>query len=228
MSLFNWNGPEEDLSCACCVQNLTVELLDDKEGGKYAKGTITAIDYVEHGIIFTDPWEATGILFKDQTYHWNVKRLDDENVFWRYPETKEPAFTANEGINNGIKSFVCAKIGEFMAGATEQKISEYTGPKEKYNGPCVCNGLHLSSNTTLFLWKEKTNEKFPENCFECSCGKTWWHINPANNQWIEVIDDKAWDLLLKYNGVETKKLTIFKDQLYLLQTVRDMGYIPVG
>lgn len=229
MPLYEWHGPEEDLVMSCCAQNLIVESVEDSnEKEKFAKGTIRAIDYIEHGITFTEPWEAKGIKLDDDSYDWEVKRVKDDGVFWIDSKTKEPAFTANSAIDDAIKAFICGKMREFLAGTNTLAPKKYTGPQEKYTGPCVCKDLQKSSKKNPFPWETLTKKQFPENCFGCSCGANWWKDNKEEEVWIPVGDEETWNLLLEYNGVETKKLCLFENKIYLLQIIRDMGYISIG
>ncbi len=229
MPLYEWHGPETDLVMACCVQHLVVESVEDlSEKEKFAKGAITAIDYIEGGIVFTDPWEAKGIKQNDGSYHWEVRRSKDDDTFWIDPETEEPLFTANNAINHAMKAFICGKMREFFVGTSTPAPEKYTGPQERYKGPCVCEDLRKSSKTDPFPWEALTKKQFPENCFACSCGTNWWRVNNEEELWIPVADEEAWKLFLEYGGVETKKLGVFEDKIFLLQTLRDMGYIPLG
>lgn len=230
MLIYNWEGPEEGLSCACVAVSFRITKMEGGDRIKRAEGEITAKDYIEHGIVFTDPWEATGFCEEGEKFQWAVKKMEDSDVFWKDPETEEPLFTCNDSVNDAIKLFVARKINEFLSiGEAEVKPKKYDGPKEDYKGPCVCDQLTCSNPENPFPWKEKTNGgKFPERCFACSCGKKWWCYHPEKRLWGPIKDEKAWEMLLAYNGVDVQTIAGLKDGLYLLQTIRDMGYIPIG
>jgi len=227
--LFVWKGPETDIVNCCCVAvALEIECIENgKDGTKAAKGMVTVKDYVEGGTVFSDPWEAVGMPQPDGAFLWQVKRARDESTFF-VDEAGEALFTVNSTINNGLKRFIGGKLNEYLThGRCPGNVEEYTGPRDKYEGRCVCATLEDSNPLSPFDWEETTGGRFPQHCFACSCGTNWWCISPEESAWVPVPDDAAWEMLLSFNGVEVRKLALFEDGLYLLQTIRDRGFIPI-
>lgn len=225
--LLVWEGPETDVNSCCVATKFTIAQIDDGENNtKTAKGTITVKDYVEHGIVFTDPWEAVGTPQEDDSFFWEVVRPNDESAFWVNPDTQEAEFTLNSSVNAGMKRFVGAKLNEHLTeGRFIDNVEKYGGPRDKYEGPCVCEELEASNPQSEFDWEERTKKRFPQNCFGCSCGTNWWR---CGDRWFRVADDAAWAMLLDHNGVEFQRIDIFKDGVYLLQTIRDKGFVPIS
>ncbi len=230
--IFVWRGPEEDLAYACVATEFVIEVLEDRGDKKFAAGTISAKDYVEHGIRFSDPWEAFAIPQDDGPLQWNVKREQTEGkgCFFKDPTTKEILFTGNSEINKAMKRFIAQKINlHLTTGETLIEPEKYTGPREAYEGPCVCDQLINSNSQTPFPWDKMTNEgKFPQRCFACSCGKNWWRYNPEAHLWEEVGDPNAWEMLLDNNGIPVQAMCSLEGKLLLLQTFSDEGYVPIG
>lgn len=221
MFLYAWNGPEEDIGCYCVATEFTIDLVENSGDRKIAKGTFTGKDYVEHGITFKNNWEAAGVFFS-----WQVRCSDDPRVSFNR-NTGETFFTFNNEVNEGIKRFIGRRLNDFLAGRIAV-VEKYAGPRDEYEGPCVCEKLLDSSARCPFPWQETTNGgRFPRHCFACSCGNKWWCHDPKNYGWVLVLDDAAWEMLTDYNGVEFQRLGCLEDGVYLFQTIRDKGYIPI-
>lgn len=240
MSIYIWEGPEEELALFCAATRFEIESIteDQLEKGlylKYARGSISGKDYMEGGIVFTDPWVAESVSQGDGISNWVVKRPKDDNAFWINRDTQEAEFTANSEVNRAMKEFIAQKINHFLeTGEAREGPEKYTGPKytgpiEKYSGPCVCQLLEASSPTDPFDWQTTTNGgHFPQNCFECSCGTRWWCDSPEEHSWVRVGDDAAWKMFLEYNGVAVQFIGVIEEKAYLMQTLRNQGLIPIG
>ena len=221
-----WKGVESELAYSCHAIKLIIKELTEK----YAEGKITVKDYIEHGIIFTEPWEAK----LNEESSWVVTRKKDEKIFWLDKETGEAFFTSNDAVNNAMKNFIAERINEFITTGTKIiQLAKFKGVINKYTGPCVCHELKESSRRIPFNWKKYTKGKFPELCFECSCGLKWWCFHPPGNQWEIVMDEKAWKMLMIYNGVAVHPVVLMEGAeikgIQLLHTIIvDKGLIPIG
>ncbi len=236
MTLYKWHGPEQELAHACVACDLTIESVKEEDGILKAKGEFTGKDYVEHGIVFTDPWEGTAHSpLQHVEGEWTVRRTDDEEAFWRDNQTGEVHFTANMAINRAIKQFIAKKLLFVMkkgGSVEEETIAPYAGEMKTYNGECVCYILlqrnqHSKVSSSRFPWKELTEGKFPQHCFQCSCGKKWWCYDAENDFWAPVLDRAAWEMLLAHNGVEAQRMAESEGGFHLLQTLRNNGFVPL-
>ncbi len=242
-----WDGPEEPLWRAGGVVATGLKIISftSSDDGFRAEGTIDGKDYIEGGISFTDPWEAhrpplaTAIAHMRST-DWIVRRKQDDS-FFADSKTGEMLFTCNGEINRAIKTLIAWHIVEYfkLAGNTvgtntlkeiRIKPEEYKGRCRQHSGDCVCVLLQASNQKEAFDCEGLTGEDFPRNCFHCSCGRRWWCYEPAQHLWAPVSDDAAWNMFMRYNGVEKKKVGFHPDGngFYLLQTLRDQGLIPIG
>jgi len=231
MSIFKWKGPETSLSRNSIVATgFTIEKIKDfgKEM-KYAEGTIIIKDYIEHGIQSINKWEAKGL--RDEKGHlcWIVDRKEEKNSIFFDEITGKTLFTLILYVNYTIKKFIAEMLNKYLDGKVEPELQKYIGEKEKYKGPCICRKISSSNEKNPFPWREITQGgKFPEHCFTCSCGRNWFCWYPKENLWAEVKDKKAWEMLTLYNGVVAQKLGILEGAFYLLQTLRDAGYISLS
>ncbi len=117
MDIHTWEGPEAPLAYCCGVKRFTIS----KIIGSHVEGTITVVDHIEHGIVFTDPWEANN----NKSGEWVVRRKDDETAFWRNRETGRVYFTINSEIDKSIEAFISERIKIFLE-TKQEKI----GPVE--------------------------------------------------------------------------------------------------
>ena len=230
MPLFTWRGYEEPLGSVCAV---AIELVIDafvKEGiSMHVKGTVKIKDYVERGIELSSPWEAFG------DSQWIVRRFEDETVFCRGPGSEEAWFTMSGQLNGEIKFFIARMLNTWLQMTGEPRTdhivmepAEHEGPREKYTGDCVCEALENSSTSEPFPWRILTGGQFPERCFACSCGERWWCLDPKDHTWLVVTDPDAWEILLKYNGVRTRAMSLIESErgIILVRTLCDSGCVP--
>lgn len=234
-ALYHWGNQETPLAICCMAIDFAITRFEEVtvKGHRQfvAMGTITGKDYIEGGIEFTNPWEAVSTPGKP----WEINRPKDGTEFWIIETTGEIIFTANSEVNNAMKKFIAGKLNEYVETravigneplTVEPEI--YQGPRLAYNGPCVCGLLAVSTIATPFPWEKLTGGQFPNHCFACSCGTRWWRYNQENQVWVKVVDPAAWGLLLKHNGEATRSMGFLKEGLYLTQTIRDHGLIPIG
>jgi len=228
MAIADWKGPETDIGCFCVAIAFTIESIEGaKDGQRQAKGLFTGKDYIEGGIVFSDPWEATGIAQAGGGFLWQVQRTNDGSAFWVEKDKGEAHFTLNTDVNTGIKGFIAGKLNEFLTeGRIIANVVKYEGPRDEYKDECVCERLHASNPQSEFPWEEMTNGgRFPQYCFACSCGTKWW--NPEYALWLPVADDAAWQMLIEHNGIPIQLIGIMDNKIHLLQTLRDKGLIPL-
>jgi len=105
MDIHIWEGPEAPLACCCGVKKFTILKMADS----YAEGTITAVDHIEHGIVFTEPWEATA----DEGNRWKARRKNDETAFFR-DEDGRVYFTANSEVDASMEAFIAERIKVYL------------------------------------------------------------------------------------------------------------------
>ena len=230
MFIFEWRGPETNLgqNSAVATEFIIGKVKDLTRMRKYAEGTIMVKDYIEHGIEFSDRWEANGVSDEKGHFCWLVSRIEDKNSCFFDKSTGETHFTLSPSINRAIKKFIAEMLNRYLDGKIEPEPQKYTGQKEMYKGPCVCKELAASNKEVPFLWEKMTNGgKFPEHCFACSCSENWWCYNPEKSLWARIKDKRAWEMLTLYNGVAVRKLGVLRGAFYLLQTLRDEGFIPI-
>jgi len=216
-----WEGSERNLLSYYYATKLTIKKLT----GKSAEGEICVKDYIECGIEFSNPWEA--VL---ENGNWIVSRKKDDSCFWMNKKTGEVFFTANCGVNDAIKVFISERIKDFIStGIAKISLAKYDGPIVRYVGSCACDRLELSCKQNPFSWLAFTAGKFPGRCFLCSCGMQWWCSDPNDHLWEKVFDEKAWEMLLTYNGIDVKPIVFFEGAeikgVKLLQTLVDNGLI---
>lgn len=224
MPRYIWNGPEQELSFGVTVSTLTIEEFQDRPADleRLAVGSLLWKDYVEGGQ-FKDWWHARKIWDGNKGTTWVVRR--DERGY---------SFCSAESINAKIKRFVAEKL-EHAEGLWTQSNTEviegparFTAERIKYVGQCVCATLINPKTSPFFDWQLMTGGKFPQHCFECSCGKKWWRYNPDKGLWASVADPAAWTMFCEYNGVARYTIGALQDGFHLLQTLRDRGMIPIG
>lgn len=222
MNMHVWGGQQEAIAHGCFVLNFTIT---EMEGG-IAKGSITAIDYAEGGISFTESWEAHHDKGVDK---WVAKRQDDDEAIWK-DDKGEAHFTLNNAVNLSMKNFIDKHIKLFFK--SEYKVItpyKYGGEIKEYVGTCVCEKLQISNRNQPFPWHDLTGEKFPYRCFACSCGKRWWEYDQINHSWARVGDDRAWLLLMEHDGEDVEPIACLDTTKGFehLQTIRDRGIIPL-
>jgi len=224
MCIFKWIGPEFGLrSNVFVVTEFTIEKESaDNKKGKFLEGTIVTKDYIEHGFETSDKWYAVGVIDK-----WDIKMVPGKDNI--YNEEHKAVFTSDPSLDFAIRKFIFIMLNGYLSRTIKPEPQKYIGEKEEYKGSCVCKKLANSSKKNPFPWKTITNRgNFPENCFTCSCGKNWFCINCNENIWVEVKDEKAWKMLILYNGVVIKKIGIYEGGIYLLQSLCDQGLIPLN
>ena len=156
MPLYEKTGMEDDLMLSCVVVQLTIEVLEDRDCGKYAEGSITAKDYAEGGFTFTNKWQATRVAGGGDVVAWIVIKDPDDDPFWT-GDDGEVNFTANSAVNDSMKQYIAHHLDEHMAGAKSSSgPAVYEGEMHEYTGDCVCCQLALSSSTRPFQWAELT------------------------------------------------------------------------
>lgn len=144
-------------------------------------------------------------------------------------------FTAAEDVNRGLTAFVgshlcfyCLGIGN--SGQLPQihwEPQRYQGPLAAYSDICLCAALARSDRQTPFPWQAVTNGKFPNRCFQCSCTKRWWNINPAEHRWVPIGDQSTWERLTRYNGEPTQLLCWYNEAIHLLGPLVHRGVTPI-
>ena len=226
MNMYVWLGPEEELVFCCTAAELTIEKFETVGGVARAEGTITAIDYLRHSRKITESWEA-----EKRGERWVSRKKQDPEGKWSFKDLKagEQVFTVSRELNVAMAEFIARKIEEHLAsGSNYDGPKRYAGPWTGYTGPCRCSELRSSGVTGPPLtWSALTGGNYPGRCFTCSCGTMWYCMDEATSRWLPVSDEKARDMLLEYDGVPVRPLAYLGDSVYLLQTAREMGYMPV-
>lgn len=243
MTIYTWNGPEENLGrTPIAATRMSVDAVKDlPDGRKYAEGTFEFTDYIEnsHG---HDPWEAFGVVGRGGKFAWTVLRKNDGDFCFQ-GENGEMLFTLIESVNVAIKKFIAKRLDEVVARILkgEPALIDTTGGVQlevlPYDGPCLCdwfvaNGPIRPSHSETLVPAKPTplqavaGKQYLENCFACSCGTKWW--NCENGVWAKVGDPVAWQMLITHGGKEMKTLGFFEGAFYLLQTLRNQGLIPIG
>lgn len=225
MPKYTWDGPEQELDFCVVVSTLTVKEIEDRLADleRRASGSLIWKDYVEGGQ-FEDQWTARKIWDGEVSSNWVVMR--DGRM--------DHSFCPAQSIDAKIKQFVAAKLErvEELCSQPGTEVVEgparFSGDKTKYTGECVCTTLARPMTSPSFDWQRATNGRFPEHCFECSCGRKWWRYNPDKGLWGPVVDPDAWAMFCEYNGVARYSISSLEEGFYLLQTLRDKGMIPIG
>ncbi|MEA2715328.1 MAG: hypothetical protein QOG91_356 [Candidatus Parcubacteria bacterium] len=233
--LYRWDGPEEQLGAGFTAVSFEIQTLKDEPSkSKKATGTLLICDYSLGGALGDQTWEAFGTE-SPLVWAWLVKPV---GLVWHVEGTGGHSCILSERVSTAIDSFIAPKLCLYMglrqSGKADDTVidapPEYRGPFDEYAGPCVCGDLRASNFRKAFPWQKLTNNsRFPEHCFKCSCGRLWWCHDPPHNRWTPVGDPLAWAMLLKYNGVAVRVIVGHpeKPELYLLQTIRNLGLIPI-
>ncbi len=228
--LYDWQDVEHPLATpVVTARRLTIDTFTSGDGGVRftATGFLWATDYAE-GCKFGDPWDAQGAPAESDTYAWTIGKR---------PTSHDPTdwFTGNRQINNAIEHFIAHHLEDyrkFPACVAGKKVTvglrRYEGPHVEYDGPCICHELVASGHNVPFVYERYTKGKFPAYCFRCSCGTAWWCGNPKEHLWVRVPDAEAFAMLLKYNGVPIRPISVIDEGLFLVETLRHQGLIPIG
>jgi hypothetical protein len=235
MTLYRWEGPEEELCPFFTATGLMVETLErgNAQGDFVATGRIDTYDHIE-GCDGVDKWTAKSAL-KDGELHWEVEACD---AFWHSKDGR-PRFTLGDEGDQGIIAFVSKKLSEFLRLREGLPVNtptiidsplRYSGEMVPYVGPCVCNKLTAANATKPFPWAELTKGKFPKRCFMCSCGRQYWCHGLTEEEWVPVGDPAAWTMLTEYDGEPTEPIGVHPKtlEIYTLRAVRAEGFIPIG
>lgn len=199
-----------------------------------AKGTITCVDYVEHGFEFTDDWYALCQSLRSGEAGWTIVpvRHGKRDV---PRQNTPPSFTMNNAINRSMEAFMrkqLASLVEFRKNGLTKKIvvgkpRPYQGPRDTYQGACLCREVGISSIQKPFDWERATGKHFPEHCFKCSCGAMWWEADAGRHLWVRVNNQETFSHLMAYGGVPRKLITAFDRGCELMETIVKRGFIPL-
>ena len=232
--LYYWHGKERSLGTPTLVaQSLSVETFDKVKDAINATGDILMMDYVEN-VDMRCKWEAEGQHNLGEPVNWSVQYNPEGKFSWQ-DNRGQPVFTISKTLNNAIETFVKAKLDLYLYSPKDKdgRVADdipqfYKGPRVVYTGPCTCEQLLNANITTPFPWEAMTKGgQFPQRCFTCSCGRNWWLSNPEKKRWVPIPDTQLWIMLIFYNGEPQKQLGALEDGFYLLQTLRQRGYIPL-
>lgn len=221
--IYRWEGREVPLIPGVCVLALTIDKIDNM----IAEGTILCKDYWEHGIEFQESWDALGLKLNGEVF-WVVSRKEGNEEVGSLvdPYSGEHLFTANPQVNDAIKAFAALHLNAFLAGKKFDPPEAYRGPVHAYSGPCLCAEISASSADRPFDWNLNTEGgMFPQCCFECSCGARWHCIDPIAQKWLKVAEVEVWHMLMEHNGVPVRQIGILNNEIYLLETLCELGYV---
>lgn len=206
MTFLNWVGPEADIGQSCTVCGFVVEKLEKKGGGIQAEGTITTVDYGEHGWDFDYNWTAVS----EDGIIWTVEHsgLGGEKSTFSIKDCEETRRRLFSGVPFGHKiletKWIIAMLQELLEKGREAlEITEYDGSLDPWNGDCFCQ--ELVQDAGRYIWQKFTQGNFAKNCLLCSCGESW-HFHKSRG-WTRA-SKKAFELLTKYNGVATRSMII--------------------
>lgn len=231
--LYQWRGKEEPLgSSIYTARSLTIDTLEEVEEGSFtATGSLDTMDYIEN-CGGPQRWEANGSTCPHGVVEWQVSPAD---VFWK-DRDGNPMFTLVAEFDRAIVAFVAAKLNGFLPRRAEadgpiiDTVATYSGPMVEYDGPCVCEQIATANTETPFPWDELTQGgQFPEHCFKCSCGRTWFETDTREGKrWFPVNDEAAWEMIVAGNGEPSAPLAFIEGGFELVETVRARGLIPLG
>lgn len=239
-AVYEYKGPEQPLGTPLVtIRCMQVDTFTDDGTTLEAHGTFSFRDRVEGGD-FTEPWTASGT-FMSTSFKWEVRRKEPGPG--DYPQKSasgEPIFTGIPTVNTAISRFIAEALTNIALWTRSNRGKpikivhaprEYIGMRHQYTGACVCDALKKSCENSPFDWMAHTDGgKFPNGCFECSCGKQWYR--GMKEMWAKVTDPAAWEMLTKHDGQVTETLALdprAKDpEIVLERTIRSLGYIPLG
>lgn len=223
MALHYWNGPQQQIGQAGVVADaMTVTSFSDTR----AEGTFAFVDYVEHGIRGEETWEAER-RFDEEGSTWVVKCTSDTP--WQ--KDGEKFFTISISIDRAICEFISEKLEIIRNGGTlSQPISPRVGKIDPYKGPCVCEKLEMQNRGGEISWMTLTEGRScPDRVHRCHCGRMWWNYDEeGNNSWAEIAEEALWENIIANNGKPSLYYGVLGKKLYLVQTLRDQGFIPIG
>lgn len=216
--IYHWNEREVPMIPGVNANEIIILSCD----GHNASGSVSFIDYWEHGIAGEERWIA---VLLGNTWMVSKATVPGEEELFADCDTGEPQFTLSRPVNTALKAFIALHVNAYLAGKKIGLAPKYSGPLHKYAGPCLCAELAASTPAAPFDWEKHTEGgMFPFNCFECGCGARWHCIDPKTYRWLKVAEAEAWHMLTEYNGTATRQLGILDQEIYLLETLCDHGY----
>ncbi|MFA6963259.1 MAG: hypothetical protein WC227_00890 [Patescibacteria group bacterium] len=217
--VYRWELTEEELGIRVTVRRLLIYDISTTR----AEGTILCRDNIE-GRNFEDHWAADS-----RDGQWVVKCVRDKSGPFD-EKLGEPLFTGAININGWIKVFIAKRIVHHLqTGETQNVIPLYTGKVGVCPGDCQCREVGAFGSTSPpRLWRDLMDGyEHPANCFSCSCGRHWF-FSAEDERFYFVADDEAWEELTTHDGQSRYWLGFQYDALYLSQTLRKRGLIPLG
>lgn len=222
MMELDWVGPEADIGQNCSICNFTIEYLKKIGRAIRAEGVITTVDYGEHGWEFDHIWKAAS---KDGAL-WTVEHdgLDGQKSTFSTNDCKTTKSYLFSRIPFGYKiletKWIIVMLQEFLEKGREAlEIRKYDkSSMNLYLGQCVCEKLSNAKDDKI--WHQLTGGKFPDNCFQCSCGQSWHFYRPRG--WART-SKKAFELLTKYNGMITRYMIIDENGIPYVRLQSETG-----
>lgn len=213
--VYIWKDFEFPITPGFAVTDCVIVIYNEDESAPTARGTVSSIDYCEHAFAGTDEWQARRVTATE----WRVENA--EETCWGKDPDGRLRFTASERIDSALQAFVSDSILEYER-HREPGMQivicppSYKGQIIPYVGPCICDSLNYKDNCPR-------ERKFPNNCFDCSCGKCFWLPDKMPNGtiplWMRVSDPLLWERLLRHNGTRNSELCLRPDgTLELLTT----------
>ena len=233
--LYVWSGKEEPLGAIFfTATSLRIYTLEEVDGVLKASGQIETMDYAE-GHSGGYMWVAEAPTNVEGQRVWSVQRDPDRYFSWT-DQSGRPMFTLSRIFDDAIEAFVKKHLEAYMAVDTQtreiviaESATTYSGEIVQYTGSCVCDQLFDATLESPFPWEELTEGgKYPRGCFACSCERNWWNYNPERGLWAPVLDPALFSMLKMYNGDPQQPVGSLGDGFYLVQTLRNRGYIPIG
>lgn len=219
------------------------------ESTMLARGHIWLTDLVED-TKWQDAWEALWVLPEPEivvsghggvdTYRqwYNKQRAEERPLGWRVfkRDSVRADFTLAKDVNDAIAMFVALHLCWYSVWIGDdgrmphmlRTPKRYSGPMKRYEGICLCGVIQQSGPHHPFPWQTVTNGQFPQRCFQCSCSRTWWEVDPEERQWFPVGDPPTWRCLTQHNGEPVKHLCFFAGTVRLLGPLVHRGAIPIA
>lgn len=214
-----------------------------------AHGHIWLTDFAED-TKWQDKWQALWVLPELEVLTSGVSGVDAYQQWYRQQQAErydlgwrvrkrgsaDADFTLAADVNAAIAGFIALHLCRYCVwiGGKESlprlvtTPKRYSGPMRRYEGICLCAVIGQSALHDPFPWKNVTHGHFPKRCFECSCGRRWWEVDPEEYQWTPVGDAPTWRCLTQYNGEPVKQLCYLAGTVRLLGPLVHRGVVPIA